>query len=473
MLKERWVKLPPYPLSNVPGVVLNFKENNVKLNTTIKPRRIVNHEGGRATPTSPVSELRRSVMTCMLWEDTFYEKGSEVAKRIVELVPQCSPKVVAELAVEARTRMGLRHVPLLLVSELSRIAGTGPLVEDTLVNVIQRADELTEFVAIYWRDGKHPMSAGVKRGLAAAFTNFNAYQLAKYNRDSQVKLRDVMFLVHPKPALGMDQAEVWKKLASNTLESPDTWEVELSAGKDKRETFERLLREKKLGGLAVLRNLRNMVQSGVSDVLIRERLSQGISRAFPYRFVVAAKYAPTLEDAIEGAMFAAVEEVSPLPGKTGLVVDVSGSMNTALAINARPGSKVENPTTRIDVAAGLGILLRERCESVRIATFSGRVVVVPPRRGFALRDAIVGSQPHSSTYLKRALEEIRELWPDLDRLIVVTDEQSQDGILDAWIPKSYVINVAPYRNGVSYRNRWNHIDGWSERVFDYIQEMEQ
>lgn len=441
----------------------------MKLNTTIEPQRIVTHEGGRATRTSPVSELRRSVMTCMLWEDTFYEKGSEVAKRIVELVPQCSPKVVAELAVEARTRMGLRHVPLLLVSELSRIPGTGPLVEDTLVNVIQRADELTEFVAIYWRDGKHPLSAGVKRGLAAAFTNFNAYQFGKYNRDSKIKLRDVMFLVHPKPALGTDQTEVWKKLATNALESPDTWEVELSAGKDKRETFERLLREKKLGGLAVLRNLRNMVQSGVSDVLIRERLSQGISRAFPYRFVVAAKYAPTLEDAIEGAMFAAVEDVSPLPGKTGLVVDVSGSMNGALDTKRL----VPNPTTRTDVAAGLGILLRERCDSVRIATFSEKVVVVPPRRGFALRDGIIGSQLHSSTYLKRALEEIQKLWPDLDRLIVITDEQSQDGILDAWIPKSYVINVAPYQNGVSYRNRWNHIDGWSERVFDYIQEMEQ
>ena len=60
----------------------------------------------------------------------------------------------------------------------------------------------------------------------------------------------------------------------------------------------------------------------------------------------------------------------------------------------------------------------------------------------------------------------------LDRLIVITDEQSQDGISDPWIPKSYVINVAPYANGVSYRNGWNRVDGWSETVVDFIREIE-
>jgi len=57
-----------------------------------------------------------------------------------------------------------------------------------------------------------------------------------------VKLRDVLLLCHAK-AEKRGAGALWKKLVENTLESPDTWEVALSAGKDKRETWERLLRE--------------------------------------------------------------------------------------------------------------------------------------------------------------------------------------------------------------------------------------
>ena len=101
-----------------------------------------------------------------------------------------------------------------------------------------------------------------------------------------------------------------------------------------------------------------------------------------------------------------------------------------------------------------------------MATFSDRCVVIPPRRGFALRDGIVNSQAHSATYLKRALTTLRAeaAWQDVERLIVVTDEQSHDGILPAWTRKAYVINVAPYKSGISYGNGWMHIDGWMDGV---------
>ena len=59
-------------------------------------------------------------------------------------------------------------------------------------------------------------------------------------------------------------------------------------------------------------------------------------------------------------------------------------------------------------------------------------------------------------------------WKKLERLIVITDEQSHDGILPAWTAKAYVVNVAPYKRWLSYDNGWTHIDGWSERVVDYI-----
>ena len=77
---------------------------------------------------------------------------------------------VAALAVEAREQMKLRHAPLLLVREMARHKTHRALVAETLAQVIQRADELAEFVAIYWKDGKPPLSAQVKKGLAQAFT---------------------------------------------------------------------------------------------------------------------------------------------------------------------------------------------------------------------------------------------------------------------------------------------------------------
>jgi len=445
-----------------------------KMNVWKRMFAVQTHEGAPAQRVSPKQELRRTVLTCLLWEDTFYEKGNDIAKRIVELVERNKLEDVAALAREARDKMQLRHAPLFLARELARRKGAGPLVAETLERVIQRADELGEFVALYWKPKKQPLSAGVKRGLARAFTKFDAYQLAKYNRDGAVKLRDVLFLCHAKPK-DAEQAALWKKLVENTLEPPDTWEVALSAGKDKRETWERLLREGKLGGMAVLRNLRLMLASGVEPKLVRERLEKGVARALPFRFVTAARYAPKLEDAIEKAMLKGIAGFEQLAGSTGLVVDVSGSMNSSIAgfTSTNPATRKlskKGETTRMDAAAGLAILLREKAEDFAIATFSDACVELPARRGFALRDAIVKSQAHSGTYLKRALSELqgKPEWRKVERLIVITDEQSHDGILPAWTPKAYVVNVAPYKNGVSYGNGWTHIDGWSERIVDYI-----
>src|SRR6202045_5398465 len=224
--------------------------------------RLRTHEGAPAVRVTPELALRRSVLACMLWENQFYEDGVAIAGRIRELVPKVAAEKVAALAVEAREKMKLRHAPLLLVREMARLATHRQLVAETLLRVIQRADELSEFVALYWSEGKQPLSAQVKKGLAAAFTKFDEYALAKYDRASPVKLRDVLFLSHAKP-VDAAQAELWKRLIEGNLFTPDTWEVALSGGGDKRAHWERLLAERKLGALALLRNLRNMKDAGV------------------------------------------------------------------------------------------------------------------------------------------------------------------------------------------------------------------
>src|SRR5579862_2732997 len=302
-----------------------------RLNILNLARGLRTHEGAPARHLSNELQLRRSVLACLLWEAQFYEDGVEIAGRIAELVPKVEAERVAALAVEAREQMKLRHVPLLLVREMARHKTHRGLVAETLERVIQRADELCEFVAIYWKDGRVPLSGQVKKGLAAAFPKFDEYQLAKYDRGGPVKLRDVLFLCHAKPR-DAAQASVWKKLIWGRLATPDTWEVALSSGSNKREAWQRLLAENKLGALALLRNLRNIREAGVDEELVLSALhSMSAARVLPFRFLAAARYAPQWEEVLEQAMLNCVAGREKLPGKTIVLVDVSGSMAAPLS----------------------------------------------------------------------------------------------------------------------------------------------
>lgn len=420
------------------------------------------HEGAPAKRINAEQQLKRSVLACMLWENTFYENGISVAERIRDLVKEVPPEFAANLAVEARAKFKLRHAPLWIVREMSRLPKHKSFVASTLERVIQRADELAEFVSLYWLEGKQPLSNQVKKGLAAAFQKFDAYQLAKYNRNETVKLRDVLFLCHAKPK-DKEQESTWKQLVDNTLPIPGTWENRLSAGEDKKTVWESMLKEHELGALALLRNLRNMHQEGVGETLVFAALeNMKVERVLPFRFISAAKYAPQWESHIEKAMLKCLAGQEKLSGKTVLLIDVSGSMDWEIS------SKSE--LKRYDVANGLAILARELCEQVAVYSFSRNLVRVPDRRGFALRDAIATSQEHGATYLGGAVWKINEI-ENYDRLIVLTDEQSHDAVPNPK-QKGYVINVAAEKNGVGY-GAWNHIDGWSEAVFDYIQESEK
>jgi TROVE domain len=426
-----------------------------RINTSSRKPKIYTHEGGKAKIINPEFQLRRSVMSCMLWEKSFYEDGVEIADRISELVAAVKPEIVAAMAVEAREKMKLRHVPLLLVRMLA--GHKYPKTGDVLCSVIQRVDELAEFVSIYWKDGKEPLSAQVKKGLARAFQKFDEYALAKYNRDTDVKLRDVLFLCHAKPKDEV-QASLWKRLVDGSLAVPDTWEVALSAGKDKRATWERLLREEKLGALALLRNLRNMGQVSVSEELVRESLSKmRVDRVLPFRFIAASRYAPFLEPELEGAMFRSLSGHGRLSGKTVILVDVSGSMEEKLS--------GKSDMTRLDAACGVAMVARELCDVVEVYTFSNEIRAVPSRRGFGLRDVIVRSQSHGGTYLGAAVNHINAKVV-CDRLIVITDEQAHDDVADP-VGRGYMLNVGVDKNGVGY-GKWVHIDGFSEAVVDYI-----
>ena len=289
-----------------------------------------NHEGAVAWRMTPEWELYTTVVTTMGTEDKYYEGGEERVRRIAHLVRQVDPVFVAQLAIYAREQMHLRSVPLLLLVELSLQHKGDSLVSRAVSRTIQRADEMAELLMCYqWRmHTKHldKVSHQLLKGLAEAFNHFDEYQLAKYDRrkNKVVTMRDVLLLAHPKPK-DKAQAGLFRKVLNGTLETPCTWETRLSAvGKQhfaseeekkaaKREEWSKLIAGNRLGYMATLRNLRNLLNLGL-DRETMEKICRFLSdetavrrsKQLPFRFLSAFLELTESEDwtdeAIENAL---------------------------------------------------------------------------------------------------------------------------------------------------------------------------
>lgn len=457
------------------------------MRTNVQERQDYTHEGGAAVKSTPLCELERAVSTCLLFESTFYEGGDSIAKRIAALCDRVPLEDIGVLAIRARCDLKLRHAPLWLVIQMLRLnsarKGGSDVVAQTIFQVVSRPDEMGELLSLYWRDGRTSLAKQLKKGLALAFTKFSEYQLAKWNRDAPVKLRDVLLMCHACPESGNSfrlvppidrpdyqrgevyrhdegQGALWQRLLAGTLAPARTWEERLSAGEDKRQVWETLLKEKQLGIMALLMNLRNMDQVDVDTVLVESYIREKSpgSWALPFRFLQAAKFAPRYAQALSDGMCSAVR--GQLAGQTAVVIDVSGSMDDQISARSQ--------LSRWEAAAALAVLVREVAESCRVFTFSNAVVEVLNLRGLGLVQGIGQSQDHGGTHLRGALETIRQNIPGLDRVICITDEQSHDGTLPAWTERAYLINVTGYQPGLSLAGGWQRFSGWSERIVDWI-----
>lgn len=441
----------------------------MKSNTPAREVNAVTHEGGPAVMESAEKELHRTVSCLMLFEDTFYESGKDIAARVSDLCSKVSTAALCGIAKKARTDWKLRHAPLYLMCEALKKKGNDTernLIGQTISEVIQRADELSEILAIYWREKRHKVPRQLKAGIAKAFQKFSAYNLAKYNRDGKVKLRDALFICHAKPK-DEEQQKTWEKLIDNKLEAPDTWEVQLSAGKDKGETFTRLITEGKLGYMALLRNLRNMTEANVDRGIITKALLEGAegSKALPYRFVAAAKFAPAFADVLSDAMERVVSKEEKLAGRTAIVVDVSSSMDANLSDKSQ--------MNRVDAAGALAVLLRGITPECRVFQFGDTCREIPAHRGLGLIEAIHQNQVGHGTAIGNALRHVAMKFPNCQRVIMITDMQSNDEVGRISIP-GYYVNVAPYAPALPARgNGWTIISGFSERIVDWIREEER
>ena len=470
-----------------------------KLNSTRKPttlkanQKAVGEIAGQITDTaaaqSNIALLRRAVLANLLWENIAYMDGKSVTDEIKRLIPLCNPMEVVNLTIEARTMQKLRHTPLFLAVEMCKHDATRPYVREVLPKIITRADMLTDFMALYWADGKCPICNAAKKGLAEAFHNFNEYKFAKYDRDAEIKLRDVMFMVRPKPETPLE-AELYKKIADRTLETPETWEVLLSLAhtpSEKAAVWTKLITEGKLGGKAMLMNIRNMQNAGVARPIIEQGLRElKGSMLLPLDFLKAMRESQGFDREIENAMLKTYENLPKLPGKTLFIVDVSGSMGSCTSA----GSSF----SRLDQACAMAMLAANQCTDFELVCTAGsdgelreaQVRIDYPSKGFNLfkeiqntRNTVGGGGIFTYQCLEKLRKELGEKIHDYERIIIFSDSQDID--VSSWgspnhdkKPRpfgkyNYICDVSCHTRGIAYEGVWTaEISGWSEHFLTYI-----
>jgi len=479
---------------------------------------VMNYEGAKAFTMTPAEELYSAVVTTGL-SRTSYEKGSDRLVRIQSLIKKNDPEFVAKLAVYARKDMYLRSIPLVLTAELAKQTSGTDLISRTIDGVIQRADEITELLAYYQTTNERTemkklnrLSKQIQKGLAKSFNKFDEYQFAKYNRKAEVTLRDALFLVHPKAKDGNQQA-VFNKIVGDTLETPYTWEVELSVlGQTKfadeakkklafKNKWEELILSNKLGYMATLRNLRNILDSEVSSDVMAKICSylsneKAVinSKQLPFRFLAAYRelkamkspYLSSVLEALENAVMVSAKNIKGFGFDTSVVIaaDVSGSMQQPVS----PKSKV----LRYDIGLLMSMILQSQCKNVITGIFGDHWLRISmPKSGilrnvnaFYKREGEVGYSTNG--YL--VIQDLIGKREKIDKIMLFTDTQlwnsknAKYSYEDSWNrykkiapeAKLYIFDLAGYGNQPLdvRKNDVYLIAGWSDKVFDVLNAVE-
>lgn len=446
--------------------------------------RLAGGAGAAAARQDAASLLKRVVMANLLWEDIAYIDGDSVADHFSVLVPECDPEYVYEIALTARREQKLRHTPLLLAVEMCRYPGHAKWVGRLLPQIITRADMLTDFLALYWKINRtKTVSHQALKGLAEAFHNFDEYQFAKYNRKTEVKLRDVMFLCHPKPRTREEEI-LFKKIADNNLAAPDTWEVALSSGADRKGTWERLIFQNKLGSLAFLRNLANMKEAGVNKKVLKKGFDMlSTSMLLPFDFLRAYYMNHDLKKFLERAMKASAANQPRLKGRSLFIVDISGSMSAKLSERSE--------LTRLDCAKAMAMLATMVCDDFEIVCTAGNdpavtgkhAVLKDPSSNFKLMSQIEDLNRelgYGGIYTRQCLEWCRTKFadkPPFDRIIIFSDSQDCDypekRVPRPFAPFNYICDISCNTHGINYNGVWTaEISGFSEHFLSYIAQYE-
>jgi len=273
-------------------------------------------------------------------------KQKEMFDFISSAVNQGSARAVANVILFAKNELGMRTMPIVaavhLVKQCRGRGVTDVSLRNLISGVIVRADELCDLYAyalsVFGSKNSIPLS--IKRGVEDAFGKFNEYDLAKYNRDGQVSLADLLRIVHPTPTIS-EMGRVYKQIIDGTLAAPYTWEVEFSRNGQrhpseqvpKAKLWSQILTAQSLGFLAAIRNIRNMAEAGIdksTQRLLSAVISKGHRKVLPFQIFQAYKMTPDhfveVKDSLVDAAERSVANVPVVGEKVWMVVDVSGSM---------------------------------------------------------------------------------------------------------------------------------------------------
>ncbi|MGW7438109.1 TROVE domain-containing protein [Streptomyces sp. NPDC054849] len=465
------------------------------------------HEGGPGHLRDPRSELFLLSVANFVTQRTAYESGEARDDRFAALVRTLAvedPAWTAGLLGWLRGDANMRTASLVGAAEyvkarLDAGAVEGPSNRRVVDSVLRRADEPGELLAYWTATYGRGVPKPVKRGIADAVRRlYSGTSLLKYDTDSRrrgYRFGDVLNLVHASP----DPAKPWQgELFRHALDrrhnpqsakvpagnrtlaahralmelpvserrgvvlAPDgaerlaaagmTWEALAGwlQGPMDAAAWEAVIPS--MGAMALLRNLRNFDQAGVSDAVaaqVAERISDpevvARSRQFPFRYLAAYQHAPSLRWAypLEQALGHSLANVPALPGRTLVLVDRSGSMWSPLSDRST--------LNRADAAAVFGTALALRSEQADLVQFGTTSQEVRYTRGESVLKVLERFGDLGGTCTAAA---VKKHYRGHDRVLIVTDEQAASygygGDPTAEVPSTvpvYTWNLAGYRAG--------------------------
>ncbi|EPD57925.1 TROVE domain-containing protein [Streptomyces sp. HGB0020] len=463
------------------------------------------YEGGRGRERDTRSELFLLAVANFVSQQAFYETGADRDDRFARLVRELAvedPDWTAGLLRWLRGEGNLRTASIVGAAEyvkarLDAGATDGPSNRQVVASVLQRPDEPGELLG-YWtaRYGRS-VPKPVKRGIADAVRRlYSGTSLLKYDTASKgYRFGDILNLVHAAP----DPDKPWQgelfQYALDRRHNPDTavppassrvltahralmavpsaerravvtseggaqrlaaagmtWEALAGwlRGPMDRAAWEAVIPS--MGAMALVRNLRNFDEAGVSDEVaarvaakISDPAEVARSRQFPFRYLAAYRHAPSLRWSypLEQALGHSLANVPALPGRTLVLVDRSGSM-----FYSRMSDRSE--LSRADAAAVFGTALALRAANADLVEFGSTSNRIRYRKGESVLKILDRFGDLGGTDTTGA---VRRHYRGHDRVLIVTDEQysySHHGDPTEQVPSRvpvYTWNLAGYRAG--------------------------